>query len=97
MAAQNKLFQRLIWLVDDHPEEKEPRVYALDRVHDISETDIPFKLPKGFSASAFFDGCFGVDRSQSSQKIRISTGALTANFLRDQFRQDHLAALEMYR
>lgn len=81
-----KIFKQRWYMVgkpDDHPEEKEPRVYALDRVHSINTTDQPFKLPKNFSTTKFFDGCFGVDRSQTQiQDIRIRTGAATANFIR---------------
>ena len=81
-----KVFKRRWYLVgkpDDHPEEEEPRVYALDRVHEIVATDVPFKLPKGFSAETFFDGCFGVDRSKHNvERVLIKTGAATANFIR---------------
>ena len=81
-----KVFKRRWYLVgkpDDRPEEKEPRVYALDRVHEISATDVPFKLPNGFSADAFFEGCFGIDRSNYNvERVLIKVGAATANFIR---------------
>ena len=81
-----KIFKQRWYMVgkpDDHPEETEPRVYALDRVHNIDTTDLSFKTPKNFSVSKYFEGCFGVDRSQTEVKdIRIRTGAATANFIR---------------
>lgn len=68
---------------DDHPEENEPRVYALDRVKALEMTEESCSVPKSFSATKYFEGCFGVDRSLSEiQTIRIKTGALTANFIR---------------
>lgn len=81
-----KVFKRRWYLVgkpDDHPEEKEPRVYALDRVHELQPANEHFKLPKGFRAEKFFEACFGVDRSNVQvETIVIRTGALTANYIR---------------
>jgi len=68
----------------DRPEENEPRVYALDRVKDIAATDKPFQLPKNFSAADFFEGYFGVDRTEKykPQLIRVRVSASTANYFR---------------
>lgn len=81
-----KVFERRWYLVgkpDDHPEEPDPRVYALDRVHDIQPTDVPYHLPSDFDAKEFFKGCFGIDRSIARpEHIVIRTGAPTANFIR---------------
>lgn len=81
-----KVFKQRWYLVgkpDDHPEESSPRVYALDRIKEINTTTATYHLPKDFSADTFFEGCFGVDRSQPEIKnIRIRTGVLTANFIR---------------
>lgn len=81
-----KVFKQRWYLVgkpEDHPEEDYPRVYALDRVQEIAATSVTFKFPKQFNAESFFDGCFGVDRSQPEVKpIRIRTDSATANFIR---------------
>ena len=81
-----KVFKQRWYLVgkpDDHPEEKEPRVYALDRVKGIETSDMTFKLPNTFDAEHFFDNYFGVDRRQSEVKhVRIKTDANTANYIR---------------
>ena len=82
-----KVFNRRWYLVgkpEDHPEEDEPRVYALDRVKEIVSTDKPFKLPRNFSAVDFFEGYFGVDRTAKykPQLIRVKVSASTANYLR---------------
>ena len=81
-----KVFKQRWYLVgkpDDHPEEKEPRVYSLDRVHDIAITDKEGRAPSNFNPEAFFENQFGVDRRISQpEKIRIRVKATAANYLR---------------
>jgi len=82
-----KVFNRRWYLVgkpEDHPEEKDPRVYALDRVKELVATDKPFVLPKKFSAVDFFEGYFGVDRTEKykPQQIKVKVSASTANYFR---------------
>lgn len=68
---------------DDHPEETEPRVYALDRVKDMAITDKLYVMPRGFDVREFFRYQFGVDRSnRQAETIRIRVKSLTANYLR---------------
>ena len=81
-----KVFKQRWYLVgkpDDHPEEKEPRVYALDRVKELTQTDKSFKMPKDFNPSSFFHGCYGVDRSGGDiRRILVRVTDYDANFLR---------------
>ncbi len=81
-----KVFKQRWYLVgkpEDHPEEKEPRVYALDRVKDITETNKTFHLPHRFKPATFFKNQFGIDRSiTKAEKIRVKVDAYDANFLR---------------
>lgn len=81
-----KVFKQRWYLVgkpDDHPEESEPRVYALDRMKELTPTEKPFKLPKDFKPSLFFKGQYGVDRSiREEQKIVVRVSDYDANFLR---------------
>jgi len=81
-----KIFQQRWYLVgkpDDHPEETDPRVYALDRVLSLTETDEPYRFPKSFKAAKFFQGHFGVDRRVTKvEDIRIRVAADAANYLR---------------
>lgn len=80
-----KVFKQRWYLVgkpEDHPEEKEPRVYALDRVKDMAVTDKPFHLPAAFKAATFFENQFGIDRSKTkAEKIRVKVANWDANFL----------------
>lgn len=81
-----KVFKQRWYLVgkpEDHPEEKEPRVYALDRVKDLAVTDKSFHLPAAFKADKFFENQFGIDRSLTkAEKIRVKVTHYDANFLR---------------
>lgn len=81
-----KVFKQRWYLVGkphDHPEEPEPRVYALDRVKTLAEADTPFHLPAKFKAETFFENQFGVDRSKTeAERIRIKVEKFDANFLR---------------
>ena len=81
-----KVSKRRWYLVgkpDDHPEETDPRVYALDRVRELSPTDEPYKMPRSFKATEFFQDYFGVDRRyEKAEKVVIRVNANTANYLR---------------
>ena len=81
-----KVFKQRWYLVgkpEDHPEEHDPRVYALDRVKDIAVTDKEFKIPRDFKPTKFFEAQFGVDRRLTeAEKIRVKVSAATANYIR---------------
>lgn len=81
-----KAFEHRWYLIgkpSDHPEEKYPRVYALDRMKKLVSTEEPFEMPKWFKASEFFENQFGVDRSTTeAQHIVVKIKAKDANFLR---------------
>lgn len=81
-----KVFKQRWYLVgkpDDHPEESEPRVYALDRVEDVVMTDSEGRVPHHFDPKAFFENQFGVDRRiTEAEKIRVRVSAVAANYIR---------------
>lgn len=80
-----KVFKQRWYLVgkpEDHPEEHEPRVYALDRVKDIAVTDKEYKVPRDFKPTRFFEGYFGVDRREEPTRVRIKMNAKDAPYLR---------------
>ena len=73
----------LVGKPEDHPEEPEPRVYALDRMKDLVQVDKPFELPKTFKPNEFFINQYGIDRSITEpMDIRIKVNAYDAKFLR---------------
>ena len=66
---------------EDHPEETEPRVYALDRVKELGLTDKKWHFPKDFDANKFFSGHFGVDHQGEPEHVRIRVDARTAQYM----------------
>lgn len=78
-----KLRWYLVGKPEDHPEESEPRVYALDRMKEMTTTEKTFRLPKDFKASKFFEGQFGIDRSiTKEERFKVKVIAYDANFMR---------------
>jgi hypothetical protein len=81
-----KVFEHRWYLVgkpEDHPEEDEPRVYALDRMKDLVQVDKPFEMPRGFKPAEFFKHQLGIDRSITEpEDVRIKVKAHDANYLR---------------
>ncbi len=65
--------------------EKGPRIYSLDRLHDLHITDETFELPKDWSATTYFDDCFGIiaDQHIEPQPIKLKVSAGQANYIRD--------------
>ena len=65
--------------------EQGPRVYALDRIHDLYATEETFKMPKDWDAQEFFNGCFGiiVDQKIDIQTVKLKVSAGQANYIRD--------------
>ena len=71
----------LVGKPEDHPEETEPRVYALDRMKDLVQVDKPYELPKAFKPEEFFINQYGIDRSITEpMDIRIKVNAYDAKF-----------------
>ena len=55
-----KLFKQRWYMLARSVNHKEPRIYSLDRIHDIRETENDLKVPKSFNASTFFNNFFGI-------------------------------------
>ncbi len=55
-----KLFKQRWYLLARSEAYKEPRIYALDRIRAVSETQNALKIPKKFKADEFFSHYFGI-------------------------------------
>jgi predicted DNA-binding transcriptional regulator YafY len=83
-----KLFRQRWYMVGQStaPEyqDQPPRIYALDRIHELHTTGEHFKMPKGWTANDYFDGCFGiiVDQRVEMQKVKLKVAAGQANYIR---------------
>ena len=62
-----------------------PRIYALDRIRNLSPTEETFEMPKDWNASDFFIGAFGViaDAQTKCEPIKLKVNASQANYIRD--------------
>ena len=62
-----------------------PRIYALDRIEELQQTEETFKMPKDWSAEKYFEGCFGIiaDHSMAIQRVKLKVSAGQANYIRD--------------
>lgn len=72
------------WYVYGHPQDKpkERRIYALDRIVRIEETDAKFRLPKNFDAEREFEDYYGVFTNKPAERVCIRVASDTAFFLR---------------
>lgn len=80
-----KLFhQRWYMVAQGTYHDGEPRIYALDRIQELTMKDETFEMPKDWDAKEYFDGCFGIitDQQVEKQIIRIKASASQANYIR---------------
>ena len=84
-----KLFRQRWYMVarstNPYYYEQGPRVYALDRIHDLYDTEETFKMPNDWDAQEFFNGCFGIiaDQRLDIQAIKLKVNVSQANYIRD--------------
>lgn len=55
-----KLFRQRWYMLAKSENYAEPRIYALDRIHDVKESKTALKLPQKFKAGEFFSDYFGI-------------------------------------
>ena len=66
-------------------QQRGPRIYALDRIQDLQQTEESFEMPKDWNAEEYFEGCFGViaDHHTKIQTVKLKVSAGQANYIRD--------------
>ena len=79
-----KLFRQRWYLVGNSVLEDIIRIYALDRIKDVSLTKEPFKYPDDFSPEIYFEGCFGIihDDNCAVETVKLKVSPNQANYLR---------------
>ena len=72
-----KLFKQRWYMLSKTEGKKEPRTYALDRIHELEELQKPLKRPKNFSAEEYFSNFFGIitddEIKPSTVEIKVSS------------------------
>lgn len=80
-----KLYRQRWYMVAQSEGYNEPRIYALDRIRQLSTTGDTFKMPRDWSAEQYFDGCFGIiaDQDIDKQTVTLRVAADQAKYFRD--------------
>ena len=55
-----KIFKQRWYVVAKSIGYDTPRIYSLDRIHELRITETPFKLPEDFCPEAYFEDAFGI-------------------------------------
>ncbi len=79
-----KMFQRRWYLLARSPYADKVRIYALDRIEELSVTAETFKLPRGFRAEEYFSTFFGIVLNENVpvQRIVIRANRSHKHYLR---------------
>ena len=79
-----KLFENRWYLLGRSVFFDELRIYGLDRIENVEQTDETFRLPKNFDAVEYFSGYFGIvtDSDVPVERIIIRSNRMHANYLR---------------
>ncbi len=79
-----KLFKQRWYMVGNSVNENRIRIFSLDRVLDIHQTEESFKYPDDFSPEVYFDGYFGVihDETLAKETVVLKATREQANYLR---------------
>lgn len=80
-----KFYRQRWYMVAQSEGYDEPRIYALDRIHQLATTGETFKMPSDWSAEQYFDGCFGIIADQDIDKQTVTLRVTTnqAKYFRD--------------
>ena len=81
-----KEFARRWYLAGWSEERGSERVYALDRILSIEQTDRTFKMPADYNVDDAFDASFGIylpEEGQKAERIIFQATELEARYLRD--------------
>lgn len=79
-----KLFFRRWYLVAKSIHFETPRIYALDRIVTLKQTDISFKYPKDFSPEQFFAASYGiiVDDTMETELVKLKVHSSQVGYIR---------------
>ena len=79
-----KIFKQRWYLLAYRPDKKGERIYALDRMQDMSPTTTKFRIPKDFDAEKYFKDFYGVytDPLDGPEVVKIKVSAWQAQYVR---------------
>lgn len=79
-----KMFLQRWYLVAKSVNFENPRIYALDRIVNLRQTDTTFDYPKDFSPKHFFDASYGiiVDDSMDAENVELKVDHSQVGYIR---------------
>ena len=78
-----KVFRQRWYVLGRRPYDNKMRVYSLDRILDVRQTETKFSLPKDFNAEDFFSECIGIIiGSHKAEVVEIEVNDGQQNYIR---------------
>lgn len=78
-----KVFRQRWYVLGRRTHDNKMRVYSLDRILDVKQTEKKFSLPKDFDANDFFSECIGIIiGSHKAELVEIEVGDGQQNYIR---------------
>ncbi len=78
-----QVFQRRWYVLAHNPKNDTIHTYSLDRIVSLKKNESTFKMPKDFSISDFFSGCYGIIKDATSKQIVVlKANAFQAKYLK---------------
>ncbi len=79
-----KVFKQRWYMVAYSPFYGELRIYALDRIEELRQTEHPFELPADFDAHGYFADGFGiiVNEEYDVERVRVRIGGIQRDYVR---------------
>lgn len=77
-----KLFKQRWYLLALWRETGELRIYALERISDIDETEHTYSIPQNFDCEGYFNNYYGITASGKPERIKLKAIPLEAKYLR---------------
>lgn len=78
-----QIFQRRWYVLARNPENDTLHTYSFDRIVSLKKNGRTFKMPKDFSISDFFNGCYGIIKDATpKQMVVLKANAFQAKYLK---------------
>ncbi len=79
-----KVFRQRWYMVARSVSDGRIRIYGLDRIEELRQTEHPFELPADFDAHGYFADSFGiiVDEEYDVERVRVRIGGIQRDYVR---------------
>ncbi len=77
-----KVFRQRWYMVARSVSDGRIRIYGLDRIGELRQTEHPFELPADFDAHGYFADCFGIIVDEEYDVERVRIGGIQRDYVR---------------